>query len=595
MNGIKSIKNREALYAKFKSGAIPTQKDFEDLINSVLVKRDDQFFGKWQSGIGYSPGDVVIYNKTLYVFLSATEVKENPEHKAKYADCASDDDCCDGKTPDNCCRWKQIHVDCDDGDWRILTKTQKNEAGKDEIIPVGMYALVYGKIGIGETDPQAFLHLNDKAHNSQFLFNPFDDATTPTFKMVKGLETTTDVIDDMIESNYPFVKQNLELQEGAETNYLATHVTNTLGFVFRRLPPVQLMIAPQMRSTNSEVEEEIQSTEEDVTLFFITSDVSMRPRVGIGTDAPTAMLDAYDPDKGQILLHPAKRNDPEILLVDLRVNTGGYTNYLSSKVSGRTATFATDAPEGFEFIKGADYGKYIENEGDEDNETLVVFDGNGNVGIGVADPETKLEITDNRKSGSFQFNLDPTQNPSFNIINLKPNIRAKAGTPQFPNYLSFGTDDFKSVISTDSKEGLTFRKGRDLTKQSDGINISRGVDVLSLRTDDADEPTVFSALFNGLLRSKGVFIEPIPQKTDNDSEIKNALAALCALKPRTYKNSEDKDRLGLFVDNVRQTLPDSCKTFPDGDEAIGYHDLVILLIKAIQELSDEVVKLKKKV
>jgi hypothetical protein len=116
-----------------------------------------------------------------------------------------------------------------------------------------------------------------------------------------------------------------------------------------------------------------------------------------------------------------------------------------------------------------------------------------------------------------------------------------------------------------------------------------------LRTDDSDEPNTFSALLNGHLRSKGVFIEPIPQETSNDSEIKHALTALCALKPRAYKNSDDKERLGLFVDNVRQTLPDSCKTFPDGDEAIGYHDLVILLLKAVQELSDEITKLKKKV
>jgi hypothetical protein len=583
MNGIKSIKNREALYAKFKSTAIPTQKDFEDLINSVLVKRDDQFFGKWQPGIGYQAGDVVIYNKTLYVFLSIEEVESDTEHKAKYKDCNSDDDCCDGKTPDKCCRWKQIHVDCDDGDWRILK--DKND------MAIGMYALAYGKIGIGDSDPQGFLHLNDKAHNSQFVFNPSNDAVTPTFKMIKGLGTTADKKDDSVEDNYPYVSLNLEQHNGEGVNYHATHVTNTLGFLFRRLPLPQPVDIEQARSLGEE--EEPKEMISDMTLVFITSDESLRPRVGIGTDAPTAMLDAHDPDKGQVLIHPNKRTDPEILLVDLRVNTGGYTNYLASKVSGKSATFATDAPGGFEFIKGADYAKYIKNEGDEENETLVVFNGNGNVGIGVADPETKLEVTDNRQSGSFQFSLDPTQNPSFNIINLKPNIRAKTGSPQFPNYLAFGTDDYKSVISTDSKEGLTFRKGRDLNKQTEGINISRGDDILALRTDDDDEPSVFSALLKGYLRSKGAFIEPIPQTVDNDKEIKDALKLLNALKPRTYKNEDEKERFGLFVDNVRQTLPDSCKTFPDGDEAIGYHDLVVLLIKAVQELSDEVAKLKK--
>jgi hypothetical protein len=62
-----AILSREQLCSTFVNGTIPSQKDFCDLIDSALNRRDDHFFGFWQMGMKYCEGDVVIYNKSIYI------------------------------------------------------------------------------------------------------------------------------------------------------------------------------------------------------------------------------------------------------------------------------------------------------------------------------------------------------------------------------------------------------------------------------------------------------------------------------------------------------------------------------------------------
>ena len=60
------IKTRTELKQDFDSGSIPTAEMYANLIDSMLNKFDDDFYGKWRAGAQYYPGDVVIYQNSLY-------------------------------------------------------------------------------------------------------------------------------------------------------------------------------------------------------------------------------------------------------------------------------------------------------------------------------------------------------------------------------------------------------------------------------------------------------------------------------------------------------------------------------------------------
>ena len=54
----------------------------------------------------------------------------------------------------------------------------------------------------------------------------------------------------------------------------------------------------------------------EMLLMLITSRHG-RPAVGIGTDHPQGMLDVKEEGKGQILIQPGEKKDPEVILVNL--------------------------------------------------------------------------------------------------------------------------------------------------------------------------------------------------------------------------------------------------------------------------------------
>lgn len=371
INNHNTIENRYDLKRRFRDdNTCPSRDDFSALIDSVLVKRDDQFFGKWTPGIGYKTDDIVIFNNTLYIFISAEEAP----------DCDCDDDCCKDKNPEECCRWQplQLCADADDGDW---VKYDDHT----------MYAKVFGKIGIGTGNtPKAFFHLKDGQHDSQLMFNPTDTSETlPMLKMTKKISPPAsasahkarfaDAEEEGAERsmNVPapgtqlYVSQHFEgtvQTANAGTSYRVTYRTNTLGFLFKR----KIAGAP---AGNSAIEQD------DMSLMFVTSTPD-RPRVGIGTTTPEATLDIKEAGKGQIILDPGEFRDPQIVLLNL--HPANAQNYLTIKVGATRATFVTDAPNGFAFRRGAPFPEpnHRHHHAPEENEKNIAYiDGEGDMRV----------------------------------------------------------------------------------------------------------------------------------------------------------------------------------------------------------------------
>ena len=58
---------RQELKTFFKAGSKVKEQDFVELIDSLLNRKDDCFYGKWVPGTEYCNGAVVIYEKCFYM------------------------------------------------------------------------------------------------------------------------------------------------------------------------------------------------------------------------------------------------------------------------------------------------------------------------------------------------------------------------------------------------------------------------------------------------------------------------------------------------------------------------------------------------
>ncbi|HEY0609141.1 MAG TPA: hypothetical protein VGD35_05780, partial [Chitinophaga sp.] len=137
-----AITSRAALKAQFKTGSVPSAQDYFNLIDSILVKKDDAFFGKWQPGISYNEQDVVIYKNALYSLKSeggkscGCEGDEKPEETP-----AKTGAYCSLLPPDqDTTNWQLLELQIEDDDWAIIRAAA--ESGQLDV----MYAKVFGKI-----------------------------------------------------------------------------------------------------------------------------------------------------------------------------------------------------------------------------------------------------------------------------------------------------------------------------------------------------------------------------------------------------------------------------------------------------------------
>jgi len=139
--------NRQKLKSFFQNQSQLSAASFAELIDAALIRRDDQFYGYWQAGQAYRPGDVVIHQRQLWEMVSEEEI------------CAKPGEAPTEKLPSD---WKPF---IDDNDWAVLT---------DEST---MWAKAFDKVGIGvgftEKDlPKARLDIRKLSDEPIYTYNP---------------------------------------------------------------------------------------------------------------------------------------------------------------------------------------------------------------------------------------------------------------------------------------------------------------------------------------------------------------------------------------------------------------------------------------
>ena len=578
------IKYRGDLTTLFNNNVVPEAKSFETLINSVLVKRDDQFYGKWQPGVGYQPGDVVLHNQTFYYFYK----KDNTD---------TDDDCncddCGNKAPteDSCC-WKQVRFDVNDHDWEFI----EDETGSTK--KVGLYAAVTGKVGIGTgKDAAAYFHINDdKRGGGQLLFNPLDvqGQKLPMLKML-NLSMQPEVKEGEEELPMPsFVSQSLDEKK-------VIYVTDTEGYLFSQTDSIVFGIASGEK-TDAEIPKQVASIEEIVPpmlvekpLMFITS-TEQNPRVGIGTDAPQATLDLNLNGRGQIRADAGEDNVPDITIIN---KSFSQDTYLSETIDAKQAALVTNASQGFVFKSDYSYAERFRKCGDDrmqSGKPLMVIQPDESiqvkVGIGTTNPVTQVEAVG--KEGKIQMSLND-KNPSLNIINTIE----RNENPVDTNFLALGAmgaqSEQQAVLSTNSQDGFVFRHSQH--RGGDIPTVNRGTKFLYLKREKSSTEA-FSLIMDGRVTAKGFYAAAAPDDAAHLSKNK-ALTLINAFKP-TYYNAPDREerQYGFLASEMPNGLEGFVKDF-DGlgkqDSAIAYHSIVALLVGAVKDLTATVDQMQDKI
>jgi len=556
-----AIKTRDTLYSIFTQGAIPSQSDYKDLIDSTLNRRDDHFFGLWRKGTRYCPGDVVIYDKSLYVLPGRVE-----EEDCRPIAGASNDNGCYCSTnppPEDESNWCLLQLAIHDDDFEIVY-------GEDGLVTVIFQ--INARVGIGTDRPEGRLEVSDRLQNGRLLLEPDDDGK-PAITLVR-------------------------LEEGAERGRVrhqmssrAEWSTDGLGYAFWRLPAdaAGTAIAQQTTAKKTFLQEA------PPVLLFITSDETARPRIGIGTEKPKGALDIHEAGKGQFVVNPGTNTEPGLLLVNLQ--TAGSGCYSLSGLADDHAFITTNAD--LRFKRGADLSTRISGKPTKDT-TLMAIQKDGKVGIGIENPKSNLEVTDGN-SGSVRVHLGK-DNPALSILNLRP---AEA----HPNtYMALGPDDEHAIFITDSPSGFVFKKGNRCGQFDNEVNLNQGDKVayitpqgkVGVRT--ALPPKNYDLDVNGLLRSLTLHLQTDGVNIDRTGSLdgEKVLEKLEKLIPIKFKwkshtnAANEGEQLGFNAQNVFECFPELVKK-TDNTKAVAYANMTAVLVQAVKEQQQMIKKLEQRI
>ena len=564
-----AIINRAALKAQFRSGTMPKATDYDNLIDSMLVRRNDNFFGRWEKNTQYCLNDVVIYKNALYCCIAQNDdpcgCDENGNAKQDPAK-PKGSICSDTPPDEDKTNWQLLELERADEDWTIIRENEDDEGI--------MYANIFGKIGMGTKEPTARVHIHVEETGANYLFSP-DNINVPQFDIRK--------IGDNAASLSVSIEENKAKFSGMSDGFLFQPAGNPT------IPPGE----------QAQQQQQSQQTE-SCPPVFITS-YQNKPAVGIGTLKPAAALALQEQQGKSILLNPWNRVVPEILM---NHRAAGTMSCLSISVNENYALFTANNVQDFQFRKGmGDCETYIQ-DGTDNSKVLVTIKEQGNVGIGIENPQALLDVGDH--TGNFQMSITET-NPALAIVNTRP-----GGTQR--NYFTLGADNDSSVLITDSAKGFIFRKGKEFDKNKKNhqtIN-QPTFDLLSINpkgiVNVGDEGKLKKCKFNvfGISQMYNLFIDTSIETVYPEDELEPVLEKIMDLKPKKFHwredyTNDDTEQYGLISHEVQDIFKEAVVKETAQGKVIAYPNLVAVLVKGIQEqqrkieeLENRIAKLEKK-
>lgn len=438
------LRSRNELKSLFKAKSRLSEAHFAALIESMLNKRDDQFHGVWKPGRTYRKGDVVIYQGALWEMTAEGEI------------CAKPDEPPSKDNPN----WKSLIIPVDDDDWEVIAAEGV------------MWAKVFDKIGIGigsygseagEAErPEARLDVRKLERGRWLLFPEHAEQTQFT---LLHYESTT-------ENSYLVTGLSLE-----EVNWLTDAAK---GFVFRK----GRVLTEEAEAT------EVEATDGQVLMVIkpkrIQGDTELAT-LGLNVEDPSAMLEITDGRRGQLLFTPDEKRDPALSIVNLNPNCE--QNYVAMGVGKEETAFVSDAPNGFVFRRGGEYGNYCHEKNINQGNLLTIIrqhptQPRPQVGIGTGYPQARLDIRDMNQAQVqiLPERLTPPEAMPSGEAAPVISIMNAIATNQ-PTYLTSGLGNQVAGWVSNAKRGFVFRQGGPAGIQANQQQLDQGQTHLVIRED----------------------------------------------------------------------------------------------------------------
>ncbi|HEY9619689.1 MAG TPA: tail fiber domain-containing protein [Crinalium sp.] len=414
------LRSRNELKSLFKAKSHLSETHFAALIESMLNKRDDQFHGVWKPGRTYRKGDVVIYQGALWEMTAAGEI------------CAKPDDPPSKDNPN----WKSLIIPVDDDDWEVIPTEGVMWAKVFDKIGIGIGS--YGSEAGGAERPEARLDVRKQERGRWLLFPEHAEQTQFTL---------------------------LHYESGSENSYLVTGLSleevNWLtdaakGFVFRK----GRVLTEEAEAT------EVEATDGQILMVIKPKRIqggAELATLGLNVEDPSAMLEITDGRRGQLLFTPDEKRDPALSIVNL--DPGCEQNYVAIGVGQEETALVSDAPNGFVFRRGGDYGDYCYEKNINQGNLLAIIrqhstQARPQVGIGTGYPQARLDILNANQSQVHILPelLTPSDAMTAGAVAPVISILDAIATNQ-PSYLTSGIGNQVAGWVSNAKHGFVFRQG----------------------------------------------------------------------------------------------------------------------------------------
>jgi hypothetical protein len=438
------LKSRNELKSLFKAKSHLSEAHFAALIESMLNKRDDQFHGIWKPGRTYRKGDVVIYRGSLWEMTAEGEICAKPNEPP---------------SKDNP-NWKSLIIPVDDDDWEVIATEGVMWAKVFDKIGIGIGS--YGNEAGGAERPEARLDVR-KLERGRWLLFP-DHAEQTQFTLLHYESST--------ENSYLVTGLSLE-----EVNWLTDAAK---GFVFRK----GRVLTEEAEAT------EVEATDGQVLMVVKPKRIqggAELATLGLNVADPSAMLEITDGQRGQLLFTPDEKCDPALSIVNLDPNCE--QNYVAIGVGQEETAFVSDAPNGFVFRRGGEYGGYCHEKNINQGDLLTIIrqhptQPRPQVGIGTGYPQARLDIQDvNQAQVQIlpELPTPPDAIPSGEAVPVISILNAIATTQ--PAYFTSGLGNQVAGWVSNAKRGFVFRQGGPAGIEANQQRIEQGQTHLVIRED----------------------------------------------------------------------------------------------------------------
>ena len=198
-----------------------------------------------------------------------------------------------------------------------------------------------------------------------------------------------------------------------------------------------------------------------------------------------------------------------------------------------------------------------DSDGNNGGPFYTVFRGNGNVGVGTASPSAALHIVND---ASYAMKIErPFADAKINVF--------LAGTASY----------------IDTSDNTSLRFGHESSHGRLTIAENGNVGIATLTPS-------YTLDVNGTIRGNNVSPSDIRFKT-NISTIENPLDKISKLRGVTYEWSDPSrgvgEQIGLIAQEVEQVFPEAVSTDTEGYKSVAYATLVGPLIEAVKTLDKE--------